>query len=83
MLRPPVRHVNKNPMTMIIMLLVFAYCYAAMVVFVYLRKIDFLLIYLASWKDFDVNKYIVQYYILNFKIRDSAISKLKVHKNVI
>lgn len=40
MLRPPVRHVNKNPMTMIIMLLVFAYCYAAMILFVYLRKFD-------------------------------------------
>lgn len=37
MLRPPVRHVNKNPMTMIIMLLVFAYCYAAMILFVYLH----------------------------------------------
>ncbi len=39
MLRPPVRHVNKNPMTMIIMLAIFAYCYAATVFFVYLRKI--------------------------------------------
>jgi palmitoyltransferase ZDHHC13/17 len=53
MLRPPVRHVNKNPMTMIIMLLVFAYCYAAMVVFVYLRKIYFFLFIL------DLNKTLI------------------------
>jgi palmitoyltransferase ZDHHC13/17 len=52
-LRPPVRHVNKNPMTMIIMLLVFAYCYAAMVVFVYLRKIYFFLFIL------DLNKTLI------------------------
>jgi hypothetical protein len=39
MLRPPVRHVNKNPITMIIMLIIFAYCYIANVLFVYLRKL--------------------------------------------
>ena len=54
MLRPPVRHVNKNPLSLIIMLFIFAYCQAAMVLFVYLRKIHPSILFLV-----DLNKVLI------------------------